>query len=439
LSEVRIRKICLQLSDARAFSTPKQIERSWHMKSTAVFVSLAFLGCAVILAQNHNGKAGNKGRAVNRPQTTGSATTPVAPGEVRAAVEKGAKWLASVQGADGGWGQDGGAHSHVRQTERTESEGNDVANTAVAALALLRAGSQYQPGVERAVDFILRRVEASPADGLSITDVRETQIQRKLGPYIDTFLASMLLAEIDGTLAGNNKARVRRGLEKCVAKIERNQMKDGSWNVGGGWTPLLGTSLASRSLYEADRKGVSVNKDVLKRAATYTVRNQKNRDQVGGGAGFGVGSGSGTGRGIGTVTETVTISGATRSVKPALPAAAGVDLYQDAQALEQLTRTAEDREKNAKEISAINRKLSDAKFVEGYGSIGGEEFFSWLNISDSLKRSGGKEWREWKTKITRKIVALQNNDGTWAGHHCITGRVAVTSAAILNLSLDREN
>jgi hypothetical protein len=52
---------------------------------------------------------------------------------------------------------------------------------------------------------------------------------------------------------------------------------------------------------------------------------------------------------------------------------------------------------------------------------------------------GGKEWREWKTKITRKIVALQNNDGTWAGHHCITGRVAVTSAAILNLSLDREN
>ena len=35
-----------------------------------------------------------------------------------------------------------------------------------------------------------------------------------------------------------------------------------------------------------------------------------------------------------------------------------------------------------------------------------------------------------------KIVRLQNNDGTWAGHHCITGRVAVTSAAILNLAVD---
>jgi len=33
---------------------------------------------------------------------------------------------------------------------------------------------------------------------------------------------------------------------------------------------------------------------------------------------------------------------------------------------------------------------------------------------------------------------MQNEDGTWAGHHCITGRVAVTSAAILNLMVDHE-
>jgi hypothetical protein len=33
---------------------------------------------------------------------------------------------------------------------------------------------------------------------------------------------------------------------------------------------------------------------------------------------------------------------------------------------------------------------------------------------------------------------MQNQDDTWAGHHCITGRVAVTSAAILMLVTDRE-
>jgi hypothetical protein len=114
---------------------------------------------------------------------------------------------------------------------------------------------------------------------------------------------------------------------------------------------------------------------------------------------------------------------------------AGVALYRDAQALEQLSRTPAARAKNAPQIAAINGRLSDTKFVDGFGSIGGEEFFSYLNISDSLRRSGGKAWNEWYSSITEKILKLQNNDGTWSGHHCITGRVAVTSAAILNLTL----
>src|SRR5271165_4602574 len=79
---------------------------------------------------------------------------------VNAAVEKGTKWLASVQGKDGGWGQDGGETSYVRQGERLESNGNDVANTAVAAEALLHAGNtplrgEYRETLERALTFIL--------------------------------------------------------------------------------------------------------------------------------------------------------------------------------------------------------------------------------------------------------------------------------------------
>ncbi|HEV3196649.1 MAG TPA: hypothetical protein VGZ73_02050, partial [Bryobacteraceae bacterium] len=113
-------------------------------------------------------------------------------------------------------------------------------------------------------------------------------------------------------------------------------------------------------------------------------------------------------------------------------------LYQGAQALEQLSRTDEDRKKNAKEIDAIKGRLSDAKFVTGFGSMGGEEFFSYLNISDSLHRTGGPEWTKWNGDIKAKVLQMQNEDGTWAGHHCITGRVAVTSAAILTLMADRD-
>ena len=408
------------------------------MKSVVLFVSLALVGGASIWAQNAGRNAGTKvgkgEKSARTQQASGASRTSLATNPaIIVAVEKGAMWLASVQGRDGGWGQDGGDPSNVRQSDRLESNGNDVANTAIAALALLRAGDQYRTNVERAVDFILRRVEASPADGLAIADVKQqTQVQRKLGPYIDTFVASMLLAQVDGTFAKAGNVRIRSGLEKCVAKIQRNQTKDGSWNVGGGWAPLLGTSLASRSLYEAGKKGVAVDREVMARADAYTVKNQKDRDSVALGGGVGAGSGSGVGpaagRGVGAVSESVTVS-----------AAAGVALYQDAQALEQLSRTPESRKKNAREIDAINSKLSDSKFVEGYGSIGGEEFFSYLNISDGLKRSGGKPWSEWHSNITEKILKLQNNDGTWAGHHCITGRCAVTSAAILNLTASRDN
>jgi hypothetical protein len=354
---------------------------------------------------------------VSRESKSSVATNPA----IAVAVQKGARWLASVQGADGGWGQDGGDSSNARNGAGLESQGNDVANTAIAALALLRAGDQYRLNLERALDFILRRVEASPADGLSITDGKQTQVQRKLGPYIDTFVASMLLAQVDGTFSNAINARIRSGLEKCVAKIERNQMPDGSWNYAGGWAPVLGTSLASRSLYEAGKKGVTVNQSVMSRADAYAVKSQKDL------AAGGVGAGSGVVRhfagGVGGV--------AARSTSGQVP------LYHDAQALEQLSRTPESRAKNAKEIDAINRKLSDSRFVEGYGSIGGEEFFSYLNISDSLRRSSGKAWSEWHSMISQKILKLQNDNGTWAGHHCITGRCAVTSAAILNLTSDR--
>ena len=326
-----------------------------------------------------------------------------------------------MQGADGGWGQDGGETSSTRPGERLESSGNDVANTAVAALALLQAGRQYEPQVERALAFVLQRIEASPADGLAITDRQGTQIQRKLGPCIDTFLSSMLMSQIDGrasTPALN--ARVRKALQKTVAKIEKHQQSDGSWNIAGGWAPVLGTSMASRSLFEAQNKGVAVDAAVLKRAENYTVSalsappppTRVTADGLSGGR-LGVAS-------------------------PAARAeAAGVPLYQSAQALEQLSRTAGDRVKNAKEISAIQGQLANAAFVGGFGSMGGEEFFSYLNISDSLKRVGGDAWSKWHADITQKILGLQNSDGTWAGHHCITGRVAMTSAAILNLTVDR--
>ena len=70
------------------------------MKRLAVVMSVTVVAGAAAWAQTQ--------RATPEPKTA-----PM-PASVSSAVEKGARWLASVQGADGGWGQDGGEASSAR-------------------------------------------------------------------------------------------------------------------------------------------------------------------------------------------------------------------------------------------------------------------------------------------------------------------------------------
>ena len=97
------------------------------------------------------------------------------------AARTGVDWLASVQGNNGGWGQDGGETSFVRAGENLESNGNDLANTAVAVLALVQAGHTPDSGKHRAVarrglEFVLHQVEASLQEGLAVSSITGTQI-----------------------------------------------------------------------------------------------------------------------------------------------------------------------------------------------------------------------------------------------------------------------
>jgi hypothetical protein len=195
----------------------------------------------------------------------------------------------------------------------------------------------------------------------------------------------------------------------------------------------MGTSLASQSLYAAQQKGVAVNKEIMAKVDDYTQKTASPAAGSGSGVGAGVGSGSAPGfAGAGAYPPSATMS------VEVTASSAGVSLYKKAQELEQMSRSAADRKKNAVAINGIKAQLGDARFVTGFGSIGGEEFFSWLNIGESLHRAGGAEFERWNTDTKTKILKMQNEDGTWAGHHCITGRVAVTSAAVLNLLQDRE-
>src|SRR5215469_1049620 len=128
-------------------------KREMNMRSNTTRVFAAGAAAIMIGIYAETGFSGNNNLPKNDP--------------VNLAVEKGVKWLVSVQGKDGGWGQDGGETSYIRKGEHLESNGNDVANTAVAAEALLHTGTtatsgQYRESFNRAVDFVLEHVEASP-------------------------------------------------------------------------------------------------------------------------------------------------------------------------------------------------------------------------------------------------------------------------------------
>ena len=87
--------------------------------------------------------------------------------------------------------------------------------------------------------------------------------------------------------------------------------------------------------------------------------------------------------------------------------------------------------------AAVIARLGDKQFVAGFGSNGGEEFLSYMNLAESLVVKGGDEWKRWDSEMTENLNRVQNGDGSWSGHHCITGRNFCTSTALLVLMADR--
>src|SRR5205814_831245 len=169
----------------------------------------------------------------------------VAPKPLTPAVRKGVEYLVRQQQEDGGWNQGGGWRIGNAGGGRVEGKAvedpSDVGNTCFALLALIRSGStpvegQYKDAVAKGLKFILARVEKADKDSLFVTDVKGTQLQSKIGPYVDTFLVNLVLAELKGK-AGPDERRLVAALEKTMTKIVKHQAADGNFTGNGGWAP----------------------------------------------------------------------------------------------------------------------------------------------------------------------------------------------------------
>jgi hypothetical protein len=366
-----------------------------------------------------------------------------------------------------------------------------VGNTAIATLALIRAGNtaktgEYAKNVEKAVEFIAGKVEKVEADSPFVTDVLGTQLQSKIGQYVDTFLAALVLSELKGKMPDEpSEKRLTAALDRTMAKIEKHQKADGTFAGNTGWASVLSQALCSKAINRAAQNGVAVNDELLARDARLAAVgvDVKSKDfsavaaaEVAAAEPAAVASAGPTKLAAAELARSGPVSGPAAVGRPlatsSVPSDAGISIYKfsaqagglqdavnttrpaaqraqevlanadapreakaEAQATLEKVRTLEEASEAA--TSGILKRLDDKQFIAGFGNNGGEEFLSYMNISETLLVKGGQEWKTWDKSICENLHRVQNEDGSWSGQHCITGRTFCTSTALLTLLADR--
>ena len=314
-------------------------------------------------------------------------------------VDKAIEWIVKAQHENGGWG----AGSHAKQNIRDpHAVSTDPATTGFTAMALLRAGhtpvsGSYREVVKRATEYLAGVVEECPADGPRITDLKNTQPQQKLGPLVDTSVAALYLSRVLTTLPERSELRERvdAALDKCLAKLEMSQQKDGGWGKGG-WAPVLQSSFGCSALELAKASGKEVDEKVLEKARQYQRENYRiatGRAALADAAGVELYAFSGSQRGT---------AGQARAANKIVETAKKQGkLAVSAEVSEENLRVAGVNEVKARELwgaFATNRaqigRLGDEQMLQGFGNKGGEEYLSYMLSSESLVITGGEPWEK---------------------------------------------
>jgi hypothetical protein len=76
--------------------------------------------------------------------------------------------------------------------------------------------------------------------------------------------------------------------------------------------------------------------------------------------------------------------------------------------------------------------------MSGFGNNGGEEFLSYLQTGEGMVINKDTEWTKWYANISGRLLKIQNEDGSWNGHHCITSPVFCTATCLLILSVNND-
>lgn len=365
------------------------------------------------------------------------------PEKVVQSIDRGLSWIIQAQNGNGGWGA--GSHSRQDIVDPHAVEA-DPATTAMVSMALLRSGStltegKYAKHLQRALEFLLKATENSESESQNITSLTGTQIQTKLGQNIDVILTAQFFSNVLDYAGHDNalKKRIQTSLNTCVSKIQRAQ--DASGNIAGaGWAGVLQSSFAANALESAQTKGAAVDKKALERSrdAQKNNYNAKTGDvNTDTGAGIMLYSVSGSARASAKEARRVEEEFKKAKEAGALPAEAAVTP-------ENLAKIGFDKDDAMKYTTAyevyqsakVQAQREDV--MDGFGSNGGEEFLSYLQTGESMVIGKDNGWQKWYDNISGRMLKIQNNDGSWNGHHCITSPVFCTATSLLILSINND-
>jgi hypothetical protein len=426
------------------------------MTQNVICAGVALLAAGALVADKPTKKAGgddpSNGEKSTEEVDSGEKEDPpvVPPKAISEQIRKGLQYLAKVQNKDGGWGQGGGWRLGGKGGGRVQpdqaEDRSDVGNSVVALISFMRVGQdlrtgEYAENLRKGVEYVFSTMEKCNDETLFVTHVRDTQLQSKIGRYVDTFLAAQLLAELKGQML-TPEAEERRAnlLDAVVVKIGKHQGKDGAFAGNAGWASVLSQGLCSRSLNAARLAGAKVSDEMLERDNLQNLVAANPQVAVSGAGGgptsAGVSLYFSSSKVRGLVENSVVNVRRAQEFQRTLDSAAASDADKRTAKVE-LRKIADAEEAKDQVVAQVAQDVGKEAFVKGFGNNGGEEFLSYMNISETLRINGGKEWQDWDQKITKTINGAQNEDGSWSGHHCITGRTFCTSGALLTLMADR--
>lgn len=297
-------------------------------------------------------------------------------------VRKAEEWLLKVMNRDGSCGVD------INQTP-------DIGCSCMVGLAFMAQGNTPVEGprsreVQRILSYVLRATENMPED--DITPQTGTQLQNKIGRHAHSFFAALFLSEVIGE--GWDTELVREGLRRVVKAIVKSQTAEGHWG-NQSWAPMLGTVMGWVALRAAHYAGIRVGGSPDLTAKHLVSQMQSNLAQH-----------------QGSWMHT---------------------LYKNATGIRVLYALGMDEEPIAKkafeEVKTLVKRDNTA-----FSQAGGEEYLAFHLITETMLQKGGPDWDNWFPALRDKIIAVQNADGSWTGHHCITSRTFCTAAAILVLT-----